>query len=158
MAKGPAEGIAKELASILEPKTLYILGPGTTTRDVFSELRIKKTLLGVDVMLGGKLVARDVNERRLASLIKGRPAKIVATVIGGQGYLFGRGNQQISAEIISKVGKENIIVLATKEKLASLEGRPLLVDTGDEVTDKLLTGHVRVITGLNDYVVYRLSD
>ncbi|MDA4122437.1 MAG: ATP-NAD kinase family protein [Thaumarchaeota archaeon] len=158
MAKGAAAGIAKELASIVEPKTLYILGPGTTTRDVLSELGIRKTLLGVDVMLDGKLVAKDVTERKLASLIRRRSAKIVATVIGGQGYLFGRGNQQISAEIISKVGKENIIVLATKEKLASLEGRPLLVDTGDEATDKLLTGHIRVITGLNDYVVYRLSD
>jgi predicted polyphosphate/ATP-dependent NAD kinase len=98
-----------------------------------------------------------VNEPQLSSLIHNKKAKVVVTVIGGQGYIFGRGNQQISAEIITKLGKENIIVVATKEKLASLQGRPLLVDTGVETVDKMLNGYVRVITGLNNYSVYKVA-
>ena len=156
--KQAVRGIAGELMSGMDDDTVYIFGPGTTTRDILSELGLRKTLLGVDVLRARRLIATDANERQLAALTEGRRAKIVTTAIGGQGYIFGRGNQQISAEIIRRVGKENIVVVATKEKLASLEGRPLLVDTGDASTDRLLNGFVRVITGLNDYVVYKVGE
>lgn len=150
------EGIANELASGLEQDCLYIFGPGTTTRDILARLGLEKTLLGVDVVLNRQLIAKDVNEQQLIALIDGKKAKVVVTVIGGQGYIFGRGNQQISPEIIRKIGKENIIVVATKEKLASLRGKPLLIDTGDEAVDKMLNGYVRVITGFEEYSVYKV--
>jgi predicted polyphosphate/ATP-dependent NAD kinase len=79
------------------------------------------------------------------------------TVIGCQGHIFGRGNQQISPRVIRQVGRENIIVVATKEKLASLKGRPLLVDTGDEELDEELSGYLKVTTGYQDYVMYRVG-
>ena len=151
------EDIANELINNTEDNCLYIFGPGTTTRDILAYLGLEKTLLGVDVVRNRQLIAKDVNEHQLSSLIHDKKAKIVVTVIGGQGYIFGRGNQQISPEIITKLGKENIIVVATKEKLASLQGRPLLVDTGVETVDKMLNGYVRVITGLNNYSVYKVA-
>ncbi|HYW01117.1 MAG TPA: hypothetical protein VE862_06575, partial [Candidatus Acidoferrum sp.] len=132
-------------------------GPGTTTRDILLNLGLTKTLLGVDVVLNRQLIAKDVNETQLSTLIKGRKAKIVVTVIGGQGYIFGRGNQQISTEIITKIGKENIIVVATKEKLASLRGRPLLVDTGSEIVDKMLRGYLRIRTGYGTYAICKVT-
>ncbi len=141
----------------LEDDCLYVFGPGTTTRDILAHIGLEKTLLGVDVVLNRQLIAKDVNENQLSSLIDGKKAKIVVTVIGGQGYIFGRGNQQISPEIIRKLGKGNIIVVATKEKLASLRGRPLLVDTGDEMVDKMLNGYMRVITGFENYSVYKVA-
>jgi predicted polyphosphate/ATP-dependent NAD kinase len=141
----------------MENDYLYIFGPGTTTRDILAHLGLEKTLLGVDVVLNRRLIAKDVNEKQLSNLIYGKKAKIVVTVIGGQGYLFGRGNQQISPEIIQKLGKDNIIVVATKEKLASLQGRPLLIDTGSASVDKMLNGYVKVITGLNDYAMYKVA-
>jgi predicted polyphosphate/ATP-dependent NAD kinase len=151
------EGIAADLMSSLEDDCLYVFGPGTTTRDILAHIGLEKTLLGVDVVLNRQLIAKDVNENQLSSLIDGKKAKIVVTVIGGQGYIFGRGNQQISPEIIRKLGKGNIIVVATKEKLASLRGRPLLVDTGDETVDKMLNGYIRVITGFENYSVYKVA-
>ncbi len=151
------EGIAADLIGSLEDDCLYIFGPGTTTRDILAHVGLEKTLLGVDVVLNRQLIAKDVNENQLSSLIEGKKAKIVVTVIGGQGYIFGRGNQQISPEIIRKLGKGNIIVVATKEKLASLRGRPLLVDTGDETVDKMLNGYLRVITGFENYSVYKVA-
>ena len=153
------QGIAADLLKNGEKDSVYLYGPGTTTRDILAEFGLEKTLLGVDVVLGPQIIAKDVNEQELHRLIDGREnkSKIVVSVIGKQGYIFGRGNQQLSCEIIKKVGRENIIVVASKEKLASLEGRPLLVDTGSEEVDKMLSGYMKVITGYEDYVVYKVE-
>ena len=128
----------------MEQDVIYILGPGTTTRTIADLLDQKKTLLGVDLMLNKKIIAWDVNESQILKYISGRKAKIVVTPIGGQGFIFGRGNQQISPKVIRKVGLKNIIVIATKQKLSNL--RCLHVDTGDELLDKELKGYIRVIT------------
>jgi len=151
------EAIACEVTDRMEGDYLYIIGPGTTTRAITSKLGVNKTLIGVDVVLNGKLVGTDVNEAQLLKLLKKRDAKIIITPIGGQGYIFGRGNQQISPEVIKKVGRDNIIVVATPEKINSLRGRPLLVDTGDRTVDKMLSGFIRVITGYNEHVIYKVS-
>jgi len=114
-------------------------------------------LLGVDVVLDKRLVASDVSESELKQLVADRPAKIVLSVIGGQGYILGRGNQQLSPAVLTKVGTENLIVVASKEKLVSLEGRPLLVDTGDEQLDQTLSGYVKVTTGFREYSMYKVG-
>lgn len=151
------EAIARDIIEDMEEDVIYIIGPGTTTRPIAESLGLPKTLLGVDVVLDGRLVASDVNEAQLLELIEGRRAKIIVTAIGGQGFIFGRGNQQISPEVIKRVGKENIIVVATPSKLATLEGRPLLVDTGERELDELLSGYIRVITAYSRRVVYKVG-
>jgi predicted polyphosphate/ATP-dependent NAD kinase len=156
--KQVVQGIATELFRTMEKGCLYIFGPGTTTRDILAQLHLEKTLLGVDAVADGRVVARDLNEKQLDLLLaRGRPAKIIVTPIGGQGYIFGRGNQQLSGKIVGKVGKENVIVVASKEKLATLNGRPLLADTGDAKVDRSLEGYVRVIVGFGEYVMCRVE-
>jgi predicted polyphosphate/ATP-dependent NAD kinase len=118
---------------------------------------VAKTLIGVDVVAGGKLLAADANEAQLLALIAGCRAKIVVTPIGGQGYLFGRGNQQISPEAIKQVGRDNIVVVGTAEKIHALRGEPLRVDTGDQEVDAMLSGYIRVTTGYDEQIVYRVS-
>jgi predicted polyphosphate/ATP-dependent NAD kinase len=108
----------------MEEDTLYVIGPGTTTRPIAEELGLEKTLLGVDVVENGRLVASDVNEEKLLELIEGRRAKIIVTVIGGQGFILGRGNQQISPDVIRRVGAENLIIDASPGKLTALKGGP----------------------------------
>ncbi|TEU19605.1 MAG: ATP-NAD kinase [Anaerolineales bacterium] len=149
--------IAADVANKMEDGWLYIIGPGTTTRAITSRLGLDKTLIGVDVVAGGKLVAADVNESQLLGLLKGRQAKIIVTPIGGQGYIFGRGNQQISPKVIEKVGRDNVIVVSTTEKIHSLGGQPLWVDTGDGTVDKMLSGYVKVVTGYDERAVYKIS-
>jgi predicted polyphosphate/ATP-dependent NAD kinase len=109
------------------------------------------------VVLNKALVARDVNEGELLDLVGNKAAKIIVTAIGGQGHIFGRGNQQLSAEIIGKVGKENLAVVASRQKLASLAGRPLMVDTGDPELDRALSGYIKVTTGPREYAMYRVG-
>ncbi|MDP6048288.1 MAG: ATP-NAD kinase family protein [Candidatus Bathyarchaeota archaeon] len=150
------EAIASEVVEGMEVDTLYIIGPGTTTRPIAKELGLEKTLLGVDVIENGSLVASDVNEKMLLTLIEGKRAKIIVTIIGGQGFILGRGNQQISPEVIRSVGEKNLIIVASPGKLANLKGRTLLVDTGDPEVDKMLTGYRKVIIGYARRSVYKV--
>jgi len=151
------DAIAYEVTDRMEEDYFYIIGPGTTTRAITSKLGLNKTLIGVDVVSKGKLVGVDVNEAQLLKLLRRHKAKIIVTPIGGQGFLFGRGNQQISPEVIKKVGRENIVVVSTPEKINSLRGRPLLVDTGDRAVDRMLSGYISVITGCKEEIIYRIS-
>jgi predicted polyphosphate/ATP-dependent NAD kinase len=162
VASGPGErasieAIAHDVVDRMEHDCLYIIGPGSTTRAIASRLGLDKTLVGVDVVAGGELVASDVNESQLLDLVEGRRAKIIVTPIGGQGCILGRGNQQISPEVIKKVGKDNIIVVSTAGKIHSLGGRPMWVDTGDRVVDRMFDGHIRVVTGYDEQIIYRVS-
>ena len=151
------KAIAADLSDEMDPETLYVLGPGSTISSVAEHLGLTKTLLGVDVVQGGKIVASDLNEDQLLKIVTGRKAKIIVTVIGGQGFVFGRGNQQISPRVIQAVGRENIVIAATPAKLATLHGKPLLVDTGDAALDNELTGYTRVVTDYGRRVVYRIK-
>ncbi|MBU5427766.1 ATP-NAD kinase family protein [Tissierella pigra] len=141
------DGIADRIIEEMEenPDTFFIIGSGTSTRPIMEKLDLPNTLLGIDIVKNKELIGSDVNEKEILDIIDGHKAKIVVTVIGGQGYIFGRGNQQISAEVIKKVGKENIFIVAPKNKILSLEGRPLLVDTGNDEVNSMFNGYMKVI-------------
>ncbi len=151
------EGIAEQIVDKMLPDVVYIIGPGSTISSIMSKLGLNNTLLGVDLVYNEKLVASDVGEKDLLALITGKKAKIIVTVIGGQGYIFGRGNQQISAEVIRQVGKDNIIIVATKEKVLALEHGSLLVDTGSEEVNNLLRGYIKVVTGYREELICKVS-
>lgn len=160
-APGDADALAaaaRSVARAMEPDCLYVLGPGTTTRAIALSLNLDSTLLGVDAILGGRLVGQDLNERQLLALLEdaGR-ARVVVGVIGGQGYIFGRGNQQIGPQVIRRVGREGIIVVATVAKLLSLARRVLLVDTGDPELDRELEGFMRVVVGAEEETLFRVE-
>ena len=150
-------GIAAEVVQHMEAGVLYVIGPGTTTRGIMERLALENTLLGVDVVRDSQLLASDVGEEELYRLLENNPAKIVITAIGGQGHILGRGNQQISPRIIRKVGKENIMIVASKDKLVALQPLPLRVDTGDPELDLELCGYTQVITGWEDTVMYKIE-
>jgi predicted polyphosphate/ATP-dependent NAD kinase len=154
-----AADIAAWQVSAMVPGCTYLIGPGATTAGIMAELGLNNTLLGVDVVRDGKLIAADVNEEQVLGLLAAAPgpARIVVTVIGGQGYLFGRGNQQLSPAVIRAVGLDNIIIVAAKAKIAALQGRPLLVDTNDIGLDSELCGYRSIITGYDDHLLYRIS-
>jgi predicted polyphosphate/ATP-dependent NAD kinase len=151
-----AEAVAADIVDQMQAGVAYILGPGTTTRAFAQALNVEKTLVGVDVVCDGQLIAKDVTQAQLLSLLETMPARIIVTPIGGQGFLFGRGNQQIGPEVIRKVGRENIIVVSTSDKLRALRIQPLIVDTGDPEVDALLSGYFNVVTGYKERTVYKV--
>jgi predicted polyphosphate/ATP-dependent NAD kinase len=155
--KAALVAIAHDVVDNMEQDCLYIIGPGTTTQAITDALGLNKTLIGVDVVFNGELVAVDVNESQLLQILDGRPARIIVTPIGGQGCIFGRGNQQVSPQVIKKVGRDNIIVVSTPEKLHALAGQPLWVDTGDPSVDRMLGGYIKVVTGFRERTIYRVA-
>lgn len=149
--------VAAWMADSLEDDTYYLMGSGSTVALVMEQLGLENTLLGVDLVYNHQVVGRDLGARALLEQIGDAPARAVITVIGGQGHLFGRGNQQFSPALIRRLGKDNIHILASRTKLKTLEGRPLVVDTGDAELDRELCGLWPVTTGYEDQVLYRVS-
>lgn len=141
----------------LEPGVRYLLGPGGTIAELGRQLGLDVSPLGVDVVLDGALLARDASEAELLTLAAAGPSRAVVTVIGGQGFLLGRGNQQLSPRVVRALASDPLLVVATEQKLLDLAGRPLLVDSGDPDLDAELAGHIRVVTGPGSMAMYPIA-
>lgn len=157
--------IAADVTEQMQPQDLYIMGSGSTVAAIMDELGLDNSLLGVDVVRDGQLLARDQTASQLLALAQqhlqlsaSHTVRLVITLIGGQGHIFGRGNQQLSPALIRLIGVDNIVLVATKTKLATLQGRPLIADTGDRELDQSLAGLVPITTGYRDQVLYRVGE
>ena len=139
------------------PDTCFVMGSGSTVDAIMQTLGLDNTLLGVDLVKGGKVIGKDLSAKQLMKLTENQSVCIVLTVIGGQGHVLGRGNQQLSPDLIRRAGKAGLMVIATKTKLNGLQGRPLISDSGDPQLDVSLGNAITVITGYHDEVIYPLS-
>ena len=149
------DDIAAEVIENIEDDVLYVMGSGSTVMHIKKELCGDDcSLLGVDLFLNHELVAKDVNEHQLFEWLDKYPSRLVVTLIGGQGHLFGRGNQQLSPRNLTKIGLKNITIVATKSKIKELDGLSLVVDTGDDQLDQKLAGMRQIVTGYDDRIVY----
>jgi predicted polyphosphate/ATP-dependent NAD kinase len=148
------ESIAREL----EPGRTYLLGPGTTTGRIAEALGLEPTPLGVDAVRDGELVGRDLDEEGILRLLgDGVAATLVLGVIGGQGFLLGRGNQQISTRVLRCIRPENLVIVAGADKVAALDPPVLHVDLGDGEQDRLLDGYRRVRVAPERSIVLRVE-
>lgn len=161
-----AAGIAEELGRGLVPGERIVLGPGSTLATVKTRLGIAPTLVGVDLVEAtGPGAARplvtDASERDLLAAVGDGDATLVVTPIGGQGFILGRGNQQLGPALVRAVlerrGRDGLVVIAVPTKLAALGGRPLLVESGDPALDGILAGYVRVVTGPGERTIYPVA-
>ncbi|WP_373186158.1 ATP-NAD kinase family protein [Halopseudomonas sp.] len=141
-----------------DPQIGWIMGPGSTNLGLLEAMGLEGTLLGVDVLRDGQLLAVDATEQQLWDLLQdGGEWRILVTAIGGQGHILGRGNQQISPRVVRAAGPDNLLVVATKTKLKTLNGRPFLLDSGDAELDQELTGLRRVLSGYREEMLYPAS-
>lgn len=151
------ESICQYVVDNMEDNVLYLKGTGSTVLPIMNLLNLDGSMLGVDAIYNKQQLGKDIYEKNILELLeKYKKAKIIITVIGGQGYLFGRGNQQFSPEILKRIGRDNIIIIATKTKLNSISGS-LRVDTGDSDLDKELRGYYRIITDYDYYTVKKVE-
>ncbi len=150
------EAIANDLAERMSDDTFYLVGPGSTTKALVDHFGLQGSLLGVDVITSKKVIANDVNYCQILKLIESsNRVELIITPIGGQGFIFGRGNQQFTPELLSNINKDQIHILSTIQKLTSLRGQPFLIDTGNEVVNTKLSGYYRVTTGYHQSTVYK---
>lgn len=153
-----AEELAEKIVSDMKQDVLYIIGPGSTTYQIKKAVCNDGTLIGVDAVRNGKIIGKDADEKTLIHLTKqSAAAEIIVTCIGGAGFVFGRGNQQISAQVIRLVGKEHIHLAVTKSKLASLNKRPMYVDTDDRDIDNYLSGYYKINFNKRESTVYKIQ-
>ena len=148
-------GIAAYLEEKMEDDIFYAIGSGSTAKCISRRLGIDYELLGVDLVRNKKLVKKDMTEEELWEIASGNPVRIIVSPIGGQGFIFGRGNHQFSARILKVVGKENIQVIAPESKLISIPGHTLHVDCGDEYVEKSLNGYYNVLCGYGYFHSFR---
>ncbi len=148
--------IAQFIVENMQPDILYLLGPGTTIKTITDNLNLPKTLLGIDAIYNKQSVGKDLNEKGILELFnKYDKVNIIISPVGGQGFLFGRGNKQITPKILKFVGKDNIKIVATTEKMRELNY--LNVDTGSIETDELLKGFGKVITGYKEELIVKIE-
>ena len=148
--------IAQHIIETMKEETLYLLGPGTTVKSITDQLNLVKSLLGVDATYNKSLIGKDLNENGIIELLdKYQKVKIIITPIGGQGFVFGRGNKQFTPKILRRVGKNNIIIIGTEEKIKSL--KCLRVDTGDDEVDRILAGFTKVVIGYKEELICKIE-
>jgi predicted polyphosphate/ATP-dependent NAD kinase len=148
--------IAAAIVEQMRSQTLYLLGSGTTVRAIADELGVQKTLLGVDAIVDKQLIGRDLNEHSILELLdRYAQAVIIVTPLGGNGFIFGRGNKQFTPRVLRRVGCDNIVIVADREKLLRISS--LHVDTGDPEFDEVLAGYMDVIVGRGYRKVMRVQ-
>jgi len=154
----------ESIRSFLKEDGVYdqfvIAGPGSSVSYVLEPLTDDKTLLGVDVFSGGKVLSKDCSRDQILSFVsKNNIDKsnihLIISPIGGQGFLFGRGNQQIPPSLLALIPRDNIHVVSSVAKISGLES--LRIDTGDSEVDDQLIGFIKVITGYRRYNLVKIK-
>ena len=151
------DDIAADFADHMQNNIRYIIGSGSTMAAIMKHLGLNNTLLGIDVIENNKVIASDCTAQQLLTLTKNQETRLIITIIGGQGHIIGRGNQQLSPELLMRIGRNNIFIIATKAKLKTLNKRPLIVDSGNEVVNQMLAGMITVHTGYEEFILYRVA-
>lgn len=151
------DALANRIVAEMRPDVAYVLGCGETMRRIKRRLGDDGALLGVDVALGGRLIATDVDEARLLRLTEGVETRVIVSVTGGQGFVFGRGNQQIGARLLKRIGRDHVTIVTGQKKLTDLNPSCLRVDTGDPAVDAMLAGYMRVMTAPGRSMMMRVA-
>lgn len=148
--------IAQFIVENMQDDTLYLLGPGTTVKSISDQLKLPKTLLGIDAIFKNKIIGGDLNENGILELLNNyNKVKIIITPIGGQGFILGRGNKQLTPKVIKKIGIKNIIVISTREKMSTFNC--LRVDTGDRELDLTLKGLFKIVIGYGEELIVNIE-
>jgi predicted polyphosphate/ATP-dependent NAD kinase len=152
------DALCRAVAAELVPGTLYLFGPGSTTGRILEVMGLPSSPLGIDAVIDGALVGADLDEQGIVELLERWPrTKLVLGVIGGQGFLLGRGNQQLGAAVLSRVAPEDLVIVSAADKLVALQPPVLRIDVGDESPFAWGNRFQRVRVGPNRFMMMRVS-
>ena len=155
------EAMSSHVANLVEenPDLMLVWGSGGTLRQMCKQNGHESTLLGIDIQHAGKMY-NDLNESGLLEIINQHQGeiKLLLSPMGGQGFLIGRGNLQLSPDVLRAIGTDNILGIATPAKLLGLN--ELRIDTGDEDLDAEIRGkkYLKVLQGYRTTRVIRVAN
>lgn len=151
-------GLAEECSNQIDPEAICLLGPGSTVRAIATRFKGTSSLLGVDAIHRGQIIGSDLSANQIHELTNSKRIQLVISPIGGQGFLLGRGNQQLDSHLLERLEPSDFLIVCTEEKLAQLGGGPLYMDVDNSAHLEKLTGYKRVITGYRQTASVRLID
>ena len=155
------EAMSAHIANLVEENSdlMIVWGSGGTLRQMCNQLGHESTLLGIDILHAAKMY-NDLNEQGLLEIINSHDGeiKLLLSPMGGQGFLIGRGNLQLSPDVLRSIGIENILGIATPAKLLGLN--ELRIDTGDEKLDAEIRSkkYLKVLQGYRTTRVIRVAN
>ena len=151
------DAIAADIVEGMNPDVVCLLGPGSTTLAITERLKLKGSLLGVDILQNNKILKKDVSEKDILQVVSKHRVKLIITPVGGQGYLLGRGNHQLSAEVLKNIPKDQIQIVSTQQKIIDLHQKSLLIDVGDDEVNHKLSGYYKIVTGYHESMMYKVA-
>lgn len=149
------EGAAEYIVDHMDADSYYAIGSGSCAKSVSRCLKLPFELLGIDIIRNKQLIVRDATEEQLWQYARQGKMKIIVSPIGGQGFLFGRGNHQFSPRVLKAVGKENITVMSPVEKLLSIRDKTLHIDLEDENVRESLVGYYLIVAGYAYFIPFK---
>ena len=155
------EGLASHINELIinDPELMVVWGSGGTLRLIGELIGQELTLLGIDIQYQNK-VYNDLNEQELIKILSTHSGNklLLLSPMGGQGFLIGRGNLQLSPEVLRIIGIESILGVATPGKLTGLSN--VRIDTGEESLDNEFKQRkfVKMLQGYRTTRVIRVAD
>ena len=155
------EAMSLHIGNLVEenPELMVVWGSGGTLRQMCKLLGHNSTLLGIDIQHAG-IMYNDLNEQGLLEIVNSHDGDIILLLspMGGQGFLIGRGNLQLSPDVLRAIGTSNILGIATPAKLLGLS--ELRIDTGDEELDAEIRSrkYLKVLQGYRTTRVIRVAN
>ena len=154
------EAMASHIGGLVEekPNLMIVWGSGGTLRQMCKELDFESTLLGIDIQHNGVMHC-DLNEQGLLEHIQNHDGDILLLLspMGGQGFLIGRGNLQLSPTVLREIGIDNILGIATPAKLLGLS--EVRIDTGEESLDQEIREkrYLKILQGYRTTRIIRVA-
>ena len=155
------EGLAAHIGDLIETDLdlMVVWGSGGTLRMIGEILGQDLTLLGIDIQHKDK-IHTDLNEKQLIEVLEQHSGNkiLLLSPMGGQGFLIGRGNLQLSPTVLRLIGINSILGVATPAKLTGLSN--VRIDTGDADLDLEFKERkfVKMLQGYRTTRVIRVSD
>ena len=154
------QGLAEHVReTLIDDQMMIIWGSGGTLRTIGGILGFELNTLGIDITLGTNIVASDLNEKEILAALEGHQGDVILLLspMGGQGFLIGRGNLQLSPDVLRMIGVDRVLGIVTPAKMLTL--RSLRVETGDPEMDERFSKkkYLKVLQGYRTTRVLRVS-
>ena len=154
------QGLAEHVReTLIDDQMMIIWGSGGTLRTIGGILGFELNTLGIDITLGTNIVASDLNEKEILAALEEHQGDVILLLspMGGQGFLIGRGNLQLSPDVLRMIGVDRVLGIVTPAKMLTL--RSLRVETGDPEMDERFSKkkYLKVLQGYRTTRVLRVS-